>query len=218
MKSKLVLESTVYTLDQLALRPEPQIALAGRSNVGKSSLVNALANRKQLAKVSSTPGKTRSINFYRVEPEGFFVVDLPGYGYAQCSKTERQKWAMLIEKYVTSCKSLMGLAVLLDTRLPPQKLDVELTGFARAHNIPLLPILTKADKCKQQERAARAKEWAVLLDGQRPVITSSRTGLGMESLWGEMRRLTGHAPQPAAPAHAPAHAEDAQPAAMDEED
>lgn len=214
MKSKLVLESTVYTLDQLALRPEPQIALAGRSNVGKSSLVNALANRKQLAKVSSTPGKTRSINFYRVEPEGFFVVDLPGYGYAQCSKTERQKWAMLIEKYVTSCKSLMGLAVLLDTRLPPQKLDVELTGFARAHNIPLLPILTKADKCKQQERAARAKEWAVLLDGQRPVITSSRTGLGMESLWGEMRRLTGHTAQPAALAHA----EDAEPAAMAEED
>lgn len=214
MKSKLVLESTVYTLDQLALRPEPQIALAGRSNVGKSSLVNALANRKQLAKVSSTPGKTRSINFYRVEPEGFFVVDLPGYGYAQCSKTERQKWAMLIEKYVTSCKSLMGLAVLLDTRLPPQKLDVELTGFARAHNIPLLPILTKADKCKQQERAARAKEWAVLLDGQRPVITSSRTGLGMESLWGEMRRLTGHTAQTAAPAHA----EDAEPAGMDKED
>lgn len=214
MKSKLVLESTVYTLDQLALRPEPQIALAGRSNVGKSSLVNALANRKQLAKVSSTPGKTRSINFYRVEPEGFFVVDLPGYGYAQCSKTERQKWAMLIEKYVTSCKSLMGLAVLLDTRLPPQKLDVELTGFARAHNIPLLPILTKADKCKQQERAARAKEWAVLLDGQRPVITSSRTGLGMESLWGEMRRLTGHTAQTTAPAHA----EDAEPAGMDKED
>lgn len=213
MKSKLVLESTVYTLDQLALRPEPQIALAGRSNVGKSSLVNALANRKQLAKVSSTPGKTRSINFYRVEPEGFFVVDLPGYGYAQCSKTERQKWAMLIEKYVTSCKSLMGLAVLLDTRLPPQKLDVELTGFARAHNIPLLPILTKADKCKQQERAARAKEWAVLLDGQRPVITSSRTGLGMESLWGEMRRLTGHTAPPATPTHAA----DAEPAAMEED-
>ena len=128
----LTLESTVYTLQQLLDVPEAQVALAGRSNVGKSSLINALAVRKKLAKVSATPGKTRSINFYRVQPHNFFLVDLPGYGYARASHSERRSWATLLEKYLSTCKNLCALALLLDSRLPPQKLDLELAGFARS--------------------------------------------------------------------------------------
>ena len=98
MRPTLTLETTAYTIEQLARMPQAQIALAGRSNVGKSSLVNALAGRKALAKVSSTPGKTRSVNYYHVDPDGFYIVDLPGYGYARCSQQERQKWGELLEK------------------------------------------------------------------------------------------------------------------------
>ena len=97
----LTLESTVYTLQQLLDVPEAQVALAGRSNVGKSSLINALAVRKKLAKVSATPGKTRSINFYRVQPHNFFLVDLPGYGYASVAKTERDRWGKLMEDFLS---------------------------------------------------------------------------------------------------------------------
>lgn len=192
MQSTLILETTAYTLDQLIELDAPQIALAGRSNVGKSSLVNALARRKKLAKTSSTPGKTRSVNFYKVEPEGFYIVDLPGYGYAQCSKEERSKWAKLIERYIVSCKSLRGLAVLLDCRLDPQRLDIDLTSYARTNNIPLLPVLTKGDKCNQRERSDRQKQWAVLLGGRKPVVTAATTGLGMPDLWRELRRMAGH--------------------------
>ena len=131
MNISLTLETTAYTLDQLLALPEAQIALAGRSNVGKSSLINALAGRKKLAKVSATPGKTRSVNFYRVEPYKFYLVDLPGYGYARASHEERRKWAKLLEHYLADCKTLKALALLLDCRLPPQKLELELESFAR---------------------------------------------------------------------------------------
>lgn len=191
MRPTLTLETTAYTIEQLARMPQAQIALAGRSNVGKSSLVNALAGRKALAKVSSTPGKTRSVNYYHVDPDGFYVVDLPGYGYARCSQQERQKWGELLEKYLVECSSLRALAVLLDCRLPPQKLDVHLTAFAQAHSIPLLPVLTKADKCTQRERSERQQEWAALLRGVKPIITSSKSRQGVDGLWAALRLAAG---------------------------
>lgn len=183
MQPTLILETTAYTLDQLAHLEQDQVALAGRSNVGKSSLVNALAGRKALAKVSASPGKTRSINFYKVSTEDFFVVDLPGYGYARCSKEERSKWAKLLERYLVTCSHLKALALLLDCRLPPQKMDVALAEFARANALPLLPVLTKADKCTQRERADQQKVWKGLLGGVTPIITSSRDKQGMTELW-----------------------------------
>ena len=131
----LTLEATTFNKPQLQeqlsvleQRQEAQIALAGRSNVGKSSLVNALARRKQLAKISATPGKTRSINFYRVAPDGFSLVDLPGYGYAKCSQEERKSWAKLIEYYLTNTPTLKALALLLDCRIPPR---ARYSAFAR---------------------------------------------------------------------------------------
>ena len=182
MNPVLTLETTAYTLEQLISLPEAQIALAGRSNVGKSSLINALAGRKKLAKVSSTPGKTRSVNYYRVTPHDFYLVDLPGYGYARASHTEREKWARLLERYLVECSSLKALALLLDSRLEPQKLDKNLASFARTNGLNIVPVLTKADKCSQRERANRQNEWQDLL-GTRPIVTSSSNRYGIDNLW-----------------------------------
>jgi len=182
MNPVLTLETTAYTLEQLISLPVAQIALAGRSNVGKSSLINALAGRKKLAKVSSTPGKTRSVNYYRVTPHDFYLVDLPGYGYARASHTEREKWARLLERYLVECTGLKALALLLDSRLEPQKLDKNLASFARTNGLNIVPVLTKADKCSQRERANRQNEWQELL-GTRPIVTSSSNRYGIDNLW-----------------------------------
>ena len=182
MNPVLTLETTAYTLEQLIAMPEAQIALAGRSNVGKSSLINALAGRKKLAKVSSTPGKTRSVNYYRVTPHNFYLVDLPGYGYARASHSEREKWAHLLERYLVECHSLKALALLLDSRLEPQQLDKNLASFARTNGLNIVPVLTKADKCTQRECANRQNEWQELL-GTRPLVTSSSNRYGIDNLW-----------------------------------
>ena len=182
MNPVLTLETTAYTLEQLISMPESQIALAGRSNVGKSSLINALAGRKKLAKVSSTPGKTRSVNYYKVTPYNFYLVDLPGYGYARASHSEREKWAHLLERYLVECRGLKALALLLDSRLEPQTLDKNLASFARTNGLNIVPVLTKADKCSQRERANRQNEWQELL-GTRPVVTSSSNRYGIDNLW-----------------------------------
>ncbi len=184
----LTLEVTAYTKAQILRSSEAHIALAGRSNVGKSSLINTLAGRKSLAKISATPGKTRSLNFYRVHPDNFYLVDLPGYGYARCSKKERHAWGELMQDYLISCRELCALALLLDCRLPPQKLDRQLADFATAHHIPLLPILTKADKCKQKERAERQSQWADICAGIQPVITSATKKIGIISLFDVLKK------------------------------
>lgn len=193
MQYSLFLDATVYTREQLLASPlvsAPQIALAGRSNVGKSSLINALSGRRQLAKVSATPGKTASINFYRVEPGGFYLVDLPGYGYAQRSKSEREQWASLVGDYLSSRANILSLAVLLDSRLAPQEADLELIAYARSLNMPLLPVMTKADKCNQKERSTRQKEWKALLAGEAPTLTSAsgpaQKRIGLDKLWNKI--------------------------------
>ncbi|TVM34993.1 ribosome biogenesis GTP-binding protein YihA/YsxC [Oceanidesulfovibrio marinus] len=184
MPPTLILETTAYTEGQLAHKDVPQVALAGRSNVGKSSLINTLAGRrKPIAKVSATPGKTRSINFYRVEPGDFFLVDLPGYGYARCSKSERAKWAKLTQTYLTKTPELRGVVILLDSRLEPQRIDIELVEYCRSQKLPILPVLTKADKCKQRERARVRKAWGLLLGNVPPLFFSSFTGEGVDELW-----------------------------------
>lgn len=178
----LELVNTAYTTQQLPQLELPQVAMAGRSNVGKSSLINALAGRKKLAKVSSSPGKTRSVNFYLVRPYDFYLVDLPGYGYARASHDERKHWANVLENYISLSRELRSLILLLDCRIPPQKLDMDLGLFAEAHNIPVLPVLTKIDKCKQRERDAKQKEWQEIL-GIKPLMVSSQKRTGLEKLW-----------------------------------
>jgi len=184
MNRTIELVKTIYEIKQLENFDEPQIALAGRSNVGKSSLVNRLAGRKKLAKISSKPGKTRSLNYYKVNPDGYFLVDLPGYGYAKCSKTERAKWAKLIEAYMTGTPQLKAVAVLLDSRLTPQKIDMELTSYLRSLGIPVIPVLTKADKPKQRELSKLQSQWKDILQQKSdPLLFSSKTGKGEEKLW-----------------------------------
>ena len=191
------LVKTAYELSQLLPTDEPQVAMAGRSNVGKSSLINCLAQRKGLAKTSSTPGKTQSVNFYKIEPGGYTLVDLPGYGYARRSQSERAKWGQLIEQFLTKSPGLKAVALLIDVRVPPQKSDLELVAWLRHANIRILPVLTKCDKVKQREASARQREWRDLLGGQAtPICFSSVNGHGREALWDALDSLAARPAQP----------------------
>ncbi|CCO24642.1 ribosome biogenesis GTP-binding protein YihA/YsxC [Maridesulfovibrio hydrothermalis] len=187
MDNTLTLIKTVYEINQLELVAAPQIILAGRSNVGKSSLINCLASRKKLAKISSTPGKTRSLNYYEVEPHGYYIVDLPGYGYAKCSKTERAKWGKLIDRYLQDNAYIAAAAVLLDSRLTPQKNDIEMISYFKHCNVPILPIMTKSDKTKQRERAKVQSQWEDILK-VKPLCVSSKSGMNRTNLWNLLDR------------------------------
>ena len=190
MNRSFDLVKTAYLLTQLTPTDEPQVALAGRSNVGKSSLINCLAGRKSLAKISSTPGKTQSVNFYQINPGGYTLVDLPGYGYARRSQAERAKWGQLIEQFLTQSPGLKAVAVLLDVRVAPQKSDLELVSWMRHANIRILPVLTKCDKVNQREQSARQREWRDLLGGAAtPICFSSVSGQGREALWAALDEL-----------------------------
>ncbi|MCT4396779.1 ribosome biogenesis GTP-binding protein YihA/YsxC [Periweissella beninensis] len=140
------------SLEISAVRPEqypttdwPEIALVGRSNVGKSSLTNTLINRKSFARTSSQPGKTQTLNFYNVEEQLFFV-DVPGYGYAKVSKSEREKWGQMIERYLTNRPQLKGVISLVDARHAPSDDDINMYNWLMYYDIPVLVVATKADK------------------------------------------------------------------------
>ncbi len=195
----LELLATLYTTDQLesAAHHMPQIALAGRSNVGKSSLINALARRKKLAKVSSEPGKTRSVNLFEVKPDGFCLTDLPGYGYARRGHEERRNWAVLIQKYLENTPTLRALVLLIDCRIPAQESDRMMADFARSLGLPVIAVLTKADKCTLKERSAQQKTWEKILGGQKPLPVSSVTKLGISELWDTLREAGRPVPEKA---------------------
>ena len=127
-----------------------EIAFAGRSNVGKSSLINGLLNRKNLARTSSTPGKTITINFYEINKE-FFFVDLPGYGYAKAARTERAKWGKMIEKYLNNSKTLKSVFLLVDSRIPPTKDDQQMYDWMVAAGFKPVIIATKTDKLSKNQ-------------------------------------------------------------------
>lgn len=135
----------------------PEIALCGRSNVGKSSFINSLFNRKDLAKVSSSPGKTRTINYYNVKDK-FYLVDLPGFGFAKVSKTERMKWEKSITEYLAGSKEIIFTFHLIDSRHKPTALDELLNEFLVNYQIDFKIVLTKIDKLKQSEKAKALRE------------------------------------------------------------
>lgn len=181
------------SIDDLPAEYLPAIAFAGRSNVGKSSLINTLLNRRGLVKVSKTPGKTRQINFFKINNR-FYFVDLPGYGYAKVPETVRAKWGSLIEGYLskTGGKSLKGLILLIDIRLGPTDLDIKMKEWIDYYKIPTIFIATKADKVPYSKRSAGLKEICkgLSLDETTRVLTfSSRTGEGKDVLWREILRL-----------------------------
>lgn len=168
---------------QLPDSDRPEIVFSGRSNVGKSSLINKLCNRKNLARVSSTPGKTATINFYRADTAYF--VDLPGYGYAKVSNADRARWDELINSYFEADRSVCLLIQLLDCRHAPSADDVQMLEYLRYYQIPFVVALTKADKLKKSELTSRQQEFAQLCApyGCSGVyLTSAESGYGMDAL------------------------------------
>ncbi len=163
----------------------PEIAIVGRSNVGKSSLINAIF-RRNIAKVSSSPGKTRLINFFLLNDSIYFV-DLPGYGYASVSKAERQKWKKMIETYFQTRENLSLVIMLVDSRHPPTKLDIMMKEWLESLGIPYVVVATKADKLNQSEKAKAIKKIRETLNLPKdfPVfLTSSKEKTGIKELMG----------------------------------
>lgn len=170
------------TVEQLPQSKAPEVSFVGRSNVGKSSLINKLFNRKSLAKVSGKPGKTANINFF--EAEGIHFVDLPGYGFAQRSQAEKQRWADLIDAYFTSERSHNLVVALVDIRLDAQALDLQMIDYLKGAGLPFIIALTKADKLSRQKQQAQLRKLAAAFDVDEMacVITSAQTGLGIDTL------------------------------------
>ena len=170
------------TVEQLPQSKAPEVSFVGRSNVGKSSLINKLFNRKSLAKVSGKPGKTANINFF--EADGIHFVDLPGYGFAQRSQAEKQRWADLIDAYFTSERSHNLVVALVDIRLDAQALDLQMIDYLKGAGLPFIIALTKADKLSRQKQQAQLRELAASfgVDEMACVVTSAQTGLGIDTL------------------------------------
>ncbi|MEH6936731.1 ribosome biogenesis GTP-binding protein YihA/YsxC [Bacillus sp. JJ664] len=169
----------------------PEIALAGRSNVGKSSFINKMLNRKALARTSSKPGKTQTLNFFLIN-EKLFYVDVPGYGYAKVSKTEREAWGKMIETYITSRDQLKAVVLLVDLRHSPTKDDVMMYDFLKHFQIPVIIVATKADKIpkgKWDKHAKVVRETMQIEAGDELVLFSSETGMGKEKAWSIIDRL-----------------------------
>ncbi len=178
-----VFEMSAALSSQLPLSTLPEIVFSGRSNVGKSSLINRLLNRKSLARVSATPGKTATINFYRLDT--MRLVDLPGYGYAKVANDEKQRWAKLIEGYFESNRDLRLVVQLIDIRHTPSADDFRMLDYMTECEIPFIIILTKADKLKKTARKNRVTEIKKELadfDGVKLITFSSETGEGVEGL------------------------------------
>jgi len=176
-----------FALDQLPKDGLPQIAIAGRSNVGKSSLLNRILGRKKLAKVSSTPGRTRSLNFFLIDNR-FYLVDLPGYGYAKASKTLREQWGQLVDAYFANSDKLIGLVLLLDCRREPSREDVELLEWLSNRSLPTMVAITKSDKLSRNRLNERIKIIEENL-GAPAIPFSSVSGLGKRELLASVRSL-----------------------------
>ena len=159
-----------------------EVAVVGRSNVGKSSLINALGGRKDLARVSKTPGRTRLLNCFEVD--GGTLVDCPGYGYAEASKAARASWQAMIDRYLLEREQLSMVVALVDGEIGPTRLDVQLLEWLRANGLPHSVVATKHDKVKPSQRARRAKELAAgcQLAASDVVWVSAAKGTGMERL------------------------------------
>ncbi|MGH7409310.1 MAG: ribosome biogenesis GTP-binding protein YihA/YsxC [Candidatus Methylomirabilales bacterium] len=182
---------------QYPKRALPEVAFAGRSNVGKSSLINRLLGRRKLARVSRTPGRTQVLNFFLVN-DRFYFVDLPGYGYAAVPSRVRETWGPMIEGYLTTQPTLRGVVLLLDARHPPQAHDVTTRAWLAEERIAHLLVLTKIDKIPRGQRAAHLAAAAVRLGLQDPGLLlpfSALTGEGEAALWKALDAALAAAPE-----------------------
>ncbi|MFO7931525.1 MAG: ribosome biogenesis GTP-binding protein YihA/YsxC [Thermodesulfobacteriota bacterium] len=162
----------------------PEIAFAGRSNVGKSSLINTLLNRRHLVKTGSTPGKTRLINFFIIN-NAFSFVDLPGYGYAKVPASEREKWGKMVETYLSTRSTLRGVVILQDIRRMPGEEEIQLLDYLGHHRLPVIMVLTKADKFSRNKQITQARRIRQTLEMEEDetLCFSAKSRQGTDILW-----------------------------------
>jgi GTP-binding protein len=190
-KAEFVISNT--DVSKAPQEPLPEYAFIGRSNVGKSSLINMLTNHKKLAKTSGTPGKTQLINHFKINDD-WFLVDLPGYGYAKTSKTSRRKFQKLITDYFKQRKNLVNAFVLIDSRHPPQKVDMEFMRWLGENQIPFSIVFTKADKLSSNELGKNLRKYKMkfLQEWQslpQIFVTSASSKLGRDEILNYIERL-----------------------------
>jgi GTP-binding protein len=182
---KIKFVKAVYNQNELPKQELPAVIIGGRSNVGKSSFINTIFYPAKVAKTSSTPGKTRSINYYLVE-EKFFLIDLPGFGFAKVSKDERDYWKNLIEKFIEMNRNIVLAFHIADSRHIPSQLDIEFNQFLRDKNIPYVFILNKSDKLKQSEIARSIRNvvelFPELIKGENLFLFSAINGRGKKEI------------------------------------
>ncbi len=192
------IKSAIYTTSVCSLKDLPrdglpEVAFAGRSNVGKSSALNRLVSVKNLAKTSSTPGKTRLINFFLINKNLYFV-DLPGYGFAKAPKTMRKSWGELVEGYLKERESLKGTVLLIDSRRGPLEPDLELVRWLDHYGKPKLIVLTKIDKLSRSalsESSGSTRE-VLELESESLILFSAKTGQGKDEILNWIRKVTTH--------------------------
>jgi GTP-binding protein len=190
--AKIEFVKSAYKMVQLPEEPLPEIAFAGRSNVGKSSLINRLVNRNGLVKVSSRPGKTQSLNYFIVDAK-LYLVDLPGYGFAKVSKKLQDEWQGLVTEYLSTSPTLRCVVVLIDIRHLLKAQDRELVEWLRSRGRPFIIVYTKRDKLSNNEQAKQAAslDAALGLSKQDRVLFSAKTGEGKEELMAAIATFLG---------------------------
>lgn len=167
----------------------PEVVFAGRSNVGKSSLINRLTGNSKLARTSATPGKTQSINFYRINRSIFFV-DLPGFGYAKTGKAAVQSWKRLIEQYFRQGRAIVLTVQLIDARMAPTESDLQLSAWLQKLNVPRMLVATKSDKLSNHQQREQLRVISSSFGGQSVVMSSAKTGAGCKDIWKRVLQVT----------------------------
>lgn len=178
--------------DQYPAPEYPEVAFAGRSNVGKSSLINKLVNRKSLVKTSRTPGRTQLINFFLINGE-LTLVDLPGYGYARVPAAVKRKWGPMVESYIAGRPNLKAVVLLMDIRRTPKAEELNLMDWLHYHQVPMILVLTKADKISrnQQGRQCRVAAENLGVAAEDFVLFSAKSGMGTTVLWEMIEQVVG---------------------------
>ncbi len=170
---------------------KPEFLLVGRSNVGKSSFINAIVQRKDIARVSSNPGKTQTLNFYNVNDD-FYIVDVPGYGYANVSKEMQQKFGLMIEEYLANRDNLERVYMLVDFRIKPTNDDMLMYNFLKYHELPVTIVMTKVDKVSRNDRDKNLnliKNTLNVFEGDNMVLFSAKTKLGKSEIHNELEKI-----------------------------
>ena len=188
---KSSLQAVGVKFEQYPTDNKPEIAFVGKSTVGKSTLINAMLNRKSLARTSSQPGKTRTINFYNVN-DSIYIVDLPGYGYAKASKTDIQKWSVMIEKYLQKRECLSGIILLIDIRHEPSKNDIMMYDWLKHYGYDIIIAATKSDKLNRSQipkHLSIIKKTLNLSSEDKLIAFSGTAKTGVAELWAEIDKL-----------------------------